>query len=104
MGPHVRGHRISFAAQLAAAWEQCMSWNPFKSASERELDDEMQFHIEKEIEANIAQGMDPAEARRAALIAFGGEQQTKENLRDLRWERVFTASWQDVRFGLRLLR
>jgi putative ABC transport system permease protein len=57
--------------------------------AERELADELQFHIEKETEANIARGMSPIEARRRALCGFGGVQQTRESVRDQR------ATWMD---------
>jgi hypothetical protein len=48
---------------------------------ENDVSDELRFHLEKEIERNIADGMPPDEARRQALIAFGGVDQTKESLR-----------------------
>ena len=45
----------------------------FRSNSvDRELDDELQFHIERQIELNVARGMNPAEARHAAIRAMGG--------------------------------
>ena len=37
-----------------------------------ELDEELQFHLERAIAANISAGMTPVEARRQALIEFGG--------------------------------
>jgi hypothetical protein len=43
-----------------------------KAEMERELDEELRFHLEKEIEHNLARGMDPEEARHAALCSFGG--------------------------------
>ena len=51
---------------------------------EQELDDEMQYHLERQIEENTAQGMKPEEARYAALRAFGGPDQQKEQCRDVR--------------------
>ena len=50
----------------------------------RELDAELQFHLTMEIEKRIAQGASRAEARRQALVAFGGVAQTKEAVRDVR--------------------
>ena len=38
----------------------------------REIDDELQFHIERQTQEYIATGMTPQEARRKALVAFGG--------------------------------
>src|SRR5690348_11692930 len=69
-----------------------------------ELDSELRFHIEKQIAANAASGMTPVEARRQAMIEFGGVQELKEECRDMRkinWLQDFA---QDVRFGLRILR
>ena len=49
-----------------------------------EVDDELRFHLEQEIEANMARGMSAAEARRTALRDFGGVTQTAEAVRDVR--------------------
>ncbi|HXT86637.1 MAG TPA: permease prefix domain 1-containing protein, partial [Verrucomicrobiae bacterium] len=43
-----------------------------RRAADSELDSELRFHLEREIAANISAGMPPAEARRAALLKFGG--------------------------------
>ncbi len=43
-----------------------------KDETERELDAELRFHLEKEIEQNVARSMKPEEARWAALRSFGG--------------------------------
>ena len=51
---------------------------------EGELDDEMQFHLEHLVEEHVAAGMDPEAARVAALAAFGGLEQAKEECRDAR--------------------
>jgi len=55
---------------------------------ERELDVELRFHLERETEENIRRGMNPADARRAALRSFGGVEQVKEACRDERGGRV----------------
>jgi predicted permease len=70
----------------------------------RGLDEEMQFHLDRQIEANLAAGMPPAEARREALVAFGGVQQTKENVRQVRWTHFAEVLLQDARYAWRLLR
>jgi len=44
----------------------------------RELDEEIEFHLKQAITTRIAAGMDPAEARRQALIEFGGIEPTRE--------------------------
>jgi predicted permease len=60
-------------------------WKPFsrKRASGTQLDIELRFHIEKLTEENIAAGIAPAEARRRAILEFGGQEQLKEELRDV---------------------
>jgi hypothetical protein len=44
----------------------------FRQRQDRELDEEVQSHLEMEIEANLQKGMDAVEARRQAAITFGG--------------------------------
>jgi predicted permease len=51
---------------------------------EREIDEELTFHVEMQTRANIELGMSPVDARREALRAFGGVAQTKERVRDVR--------------------
>ncbi len=75
-----------------------------RSQVERELDDELQFHIDMEIEKNLAAGMAPAEARRAALLAFGGVERFKEASRESRGLGPLETLAQDVRFALRGIR
>jgi hypothetical protein len=51
---------------------------------ERELDEELQFHLERKIEEGIANGLSPDEARYAAIRAMDGLEQRKEEMRDMR--------------------
>src|SRR5437899_6647640 len=74
------------------------------SRFEHEMDEEVRFHLEKQIEDNIKAGMTPKDARYAALRAFGGVEQVKEECRDMRGTRFIEECWQDVRYGLRMLR
>jgi putative ABC transport system permease protein len=75
----------------------------FKSKLEEELDEEVRFHLEREIEENIARGMTLEEARYAALRSFGGVERVKEQSRDERGIRFLEEVWQDLRFGARML-
>lgn len=68
-----------------------------------ELDEELQFHLEHEIGANVARGMAPAEARRVALRALGGVAQTREAVRDVRTLSL-DLIWRDTRHAVRSLR
>jgi len=75
-----------------------------RSATERELDDEIRLHLDLETERLRAQGVSPAEARRRALLAFGGVEQVKEAHRDGRGVRWIEDAIADTRFALRTLR
>jgi macrolide transport system ATP-binding/permease protein len=71
---------------------------------EDDLDDELRSHLEMAVELNLSKGMSPADARREALRGFGGVEQTKELYRDQRGLPMLETMFQDLRFGLRLLR
>src|SRR4051794_28575990 len=71
---------------------------------EQELDEELRYHIERQIEVNVAAGMSPEEARYAALRDFGGIEQRKEDCRDARGLALLDGLRQDIRFALRSLR
>lgn len=49
-----------------------------------DVDEEIRFHIERQVEANLATGMNPLEARRQAAIAFGGRERARELCREAR--------------------
>ena len=71
---------------------------------ERDLDDELEFHLAMSQQKLVEQGMPPEEARYAARRAFGNPTQTKETARDL-WSFPFLETLaQDLRYGLRQLR
>ena len=74
-----------------------------KEELDQELSDELAFHLEKQIEQNIAAGMSAEEARYATLRGFGGVEQVKEECRDTWGVRLIDTLLQDVRFGLRML-
>src|SRR6266704_9631 len=65
---------------------------------------EMRFHLERQIAENLAAGMSPQEARRAARLEFGGVEQVKERCRDTRRVRPFEDLISDLRFAGRMLR
>src|SRR5215218_6542139 len=74
-----------------------------RAEMEVELDEELRFHIEKEIEQNLARGMSPDEARRAALVEFGGAERIREECRDARGVRWLEDLLQDLRYACRVL-
>jgi len=75
-----------------------------KNVVESELDEEVRFHLEKQITENVAAGMTPEEARRAAMREFGGVEQVKEECRDERRVNRIETFGTDLRYGFRGLR
>jgi putative ABC transport system permease protein len=70
---------------------------------ERDMDRELQFHLEMETAENMRRGMSEEEARRIALRSFGGVEQVKETYRDASRLRRLEEFWQDLRYGARML-
>ncbi|MBP7621028.1 MAG: ABC transporter permease [Gemmatimonadales bacterium] len=68
-----------------------------------EADEEIQFHVEMETQANVALGMTAEEARRVALRDLGGVSQARESVRDVRslW---LESILQDLVYAFRVLR
>jgi putative ABC transport system permease protein len=75
-----------------------------KRSVEREMEEELRFHLRMRAEENLRRGMTPAEAERAALRSFGGWERIKEACRDVKGGGVMETFIQDVRFGARMLR
>ena len=75
-----------------------------KEPLDRELNEELASHLEFAVEENIAQGMTPEEARRQALIRFGGVQQAREQQREARGLPWLDVLMQDLRYTLRTLK
>ncbi|HYP25446.1 MAG TPA: permease prefix domain 1-containing protein, partial [Blastocatellia bacterium] len=76
----------------------------FSRRLERELDAELRFHLEMQIQENIGRGMSAEKARYAALRSFGGVEQIKEHCREVRGVRMIETLWQDIRYGFRMLK
>ena len=55
-----------------------------RAGEDRELAEELRFHLEREEAKNVSRGMDPGEARRRALVAFGGFDRYSEEVREAR--------------------
>jgi putative ABC transport system permease protein len=66
-----------------------------------EIDEELQFHLEQQIQANLTAGMAPQEARRQAVIAFGGIEGAKERSHEQRPSFYIETFLQDTRYALR---
>jgi putative ABC transport system permease protein len=74
-----------------------------RPAMERELSEEIRFHLEMETEANIRRGMTPDAARRAAALAFGPVERAREEHRDARGTRLLEDAAADLRWARRWL-
>jgi putative ABC transport system permease protein len=76
----------------------------FRNAEDREMDDEVRFHLERDAQERIRNGRTPDVARREALLAFGGVERYKEQMRDARGTRPLEELGADIRYALRGLR
>jgi len=80
-------------------------WGWFSTTSVGDMSEELRRgHIDRQTTANIAAGMPPQEARRQAVLLFGGLEAVKENCREQRRGFWLESLWADVRYGLRALR
>src|SRR5215472_8907702 len=75
-----------------------------KEQVDRELDEELRGYQEMAAEEKIKDGMSRKEALRAVRLERGNLEVTKDTVRSGGWESVAHTSWQDLRFGLRMLR
>jgi len=74
-----------------------------KFRKDQELTEEIDAYLEMLVEQKISEGLDPAKARRAALIEFGGKEQVKEKIREVSAGHQLETLLQDLRYGLRML-
>jgi hypothetical protein len=90
-----------------------MYWRSLKSlirrlyrgaAVEQELDAEIQTYLDHAVDAKVAAGMNSEEARRAALLEFGGTEQVKEIIRAERGGARLESVLADIRYAIRKLR
>ena len=76
----------------------------FRNQAEDLMDSEVRYHIERETAEYIGKGLSPAEARRQAMLAFGGIDKTEEECRDAWGIRRLEDLRADIIFSLRSLR
>ncbi len=91
---------MSWPRTIAARFRSLLG----RARQERELDEELRFHLEMQIEDNLRAGMDPQEARYAALRSFGAIEPMKETYRERRTFAWVEATAQDLRYAVRALR
>ena len=75
-----------------------------KRASDSQMNSELRFHIDELTDENIAAGMPPEEARRRALLEFGGPEQVKEEVRDVYRVRLLDATTANLKSAFRFIR
>lgn len=74
-----------------------------RSTVENELDDELQFHMEQQVDRHVRAGLTREEAARQTRLQFGGLSQVKEDCRESRGTTFLETAAQDVRYALRQL-
>src|SRR5215472_17020941 len=67
------------------------------------VEDEIQFHVDMAVESYLREGLAPEEARRRALAEFGGLQQIRERYHDQKGVPMLETTFQDLRYGFRVL-
>jgi putative ABC transport system permease protein len=88
--------RKKLAARLRAVWDG--------DAVHQDIDEELQCHIRMRIHENVESGMTPEDARRDAVERFGNSGRIKDMGWDVRGGGWLEALWQDIRYGMRMLR
>jgi predicted permease len=68
---------------------------------EQELDKELRFHLENLVEENLQRGMSVEEARRQAVLQFGGPAHIRERCREVRPLGSLETMCSDIRYGVR---
>ena len=79
-----------------------MRW--WKRPGDSQLNAEVRFHVEKLTEEKIAEGLSPEEARRQAILEFGGSEQVKEDMRDVHRLAFLDKTLANLRYAFRFIR
>jgi predicted permease len=87
-------------ARLSILWRNLFG----KARVEKDLDEEVNAYLAMLVDEKIAAGLTPEQARRAARIDFGGVEQVKEQVREVRVGVFLDTLWQDLRYAVRGLR
>jgi len=91
---------MPFLSRIANTWRNLSN----KDVVDQELTEELRAHVDLLTDQKIREGLDPAAARRAALVEVGGVEQVKERVREVRMGRPLDDLSQDLRYALRGLR
>src|SRR5262245_62448709 len=88
--------------RLSQLWRRLLFYAR-RDQFDRELEEEMRFHLEMKAEENLAGGASPEEARYAAQRRFGNQTLLQEVSRDMWGFRYLETLVQDLRYGARML-
>jgi putative ABC transport system permease protein len=75
-----------------------------KKQMEQEMDEELRGYLDATVKDKVRSGLSQEEALRAARVEMGSIDAVKEEIRSAGWESTLETIWQDLRFGLRVLR
>ena len=75
-----------------------------KEQVEHEMDEELKGYLDDAVKDKIRTGMSRHEALRAVRVEMGSVDAVKEEIRSVGWESTLESLWQDIRYGLRMLR
>ena len=75
-----------------------------RSRKDAEFEEELSANLEMLVDENLRRGMSPEQARREALVRFGGVEAAKEEYRDRRGLPLVESFFRDLAFALRMLR
>ena len=73
----------------------------FRDREESEMDEEVRFHVDRDVQERVRRGEAPDVARREAMVAFGGLERYKEQVRDARGTRPLENLAADNSYALR---
>jgi putative ABC transport system permease protein len=90
---------LQILSRLTSLWRNLFH----RARTEQEMTEEIDAYLEMLIEFKVKEGLNPLEARRAALIELGGKEQVKEKIREVSVGRYLETLWQDLHYGLRML-
>src|SRR5215470_16387677 len=93
---------MNILLQIWQIWRRLLSLLR-RRRHEREMEEEMRFHLEMQIEQNLASGMATEEARYAARRQFGNQTWLKEASREMWSLNSIETLIQDLRYGARML-
>lgn len=96
----MRSLQMSFLSRIRSLARYLMQ----RERIESDLDEELRSYVDLTTDEEIAAGVSEGEARRAAMVEFGGVEQVKQLVRERRAGSTIEALWQDVRYSVRRLR